>query len=41
MVEIEKYIYGSANSLDVDIVYIVDKLPETIEECKKFCHNPI
>lgn len=37
MVEMEKYIYGSANSLDVDIVYIVDKLPETIEECKKFC----
>jgi len=34
---IDKYIYGSGNSLDVDVLYIVDELPETISECKDFC----
>ena len=32
-----RYIYGSANSLDTDMVYLVDQLPESIAECKKFC----
>ena len=34
---IAKYIYGSADSIDEDSLYIVDKLPETIAECKEFC----
>ena len=34
---IAKYIYGSADSIDEDSLYIVDQLPETIAECKEFC----
>lgn len=37
MVILGKQIYGSGNSVDVDILYVVDKLPETIKECKDFC----
>lgn len=33
---IGNYIYGSEDSTDVDIAYIVDKLP-SLQECKKFC----
>lgn len=36
---IAKYIYGSADSIDEDSLYIVDRLPETIAECKEFCLN--
>lgn len=39
MVILGKQIYGSGNSVDVDILYIVDKLPETIKECKDFCNE--
>lgn len=31
---IAKYIYGSADSIDEDSLYIVDQLPETIAEFK-------
>ena len=34
---IAKYIYGSKDSLDIDSLYVVDKLPDTIAECKDFC----
>lgn len=34
---IAKYIYGSADSIDEDSLYIVDQLPKTIAECKEFC----
>ena len=30
------YIYGSSDSTDVDIAYIVDELP-SLSECKHFC----
>jgi len=33
---IGNYIYGSEDSTDVDIAYIVDELP-SLQECKKFC----
>lgn len=33
---IGNYIYGSEDSVDVDIAYIVDELP-SLQECKKFC----
>lgn len=39
MVILGKQIYGSGNSVDVDILYVVDKLPETIKECKDFCNE--
>lgn len=32
------YIYGSEDSTDVDIAYIVDELP-SLQECKKFCSD--
>lgn len=32
------YIYGSSDSTDVDIAYIVDKLP-SLNECKIFCSS--
>lgn len=32
------YIYGSEDSTDVDIAYIVDELP-SLQECKKFCSS--
>lgn len=32
-----RYIYGSGNSLDTDMVYLVDQLPGSIAECKAFC----
>lgn len=32
------YIYGSSDSIDVDIAYIVDKLP-SLNECKIFCSS--
>lgn len=33
---IAKYIHGSEDSTDVDIHYVVDKLPD-LAECKQFC----
>ena len=33
---IAKYIHGSEDSTDVDVVYVVDELPDKIE-CKRFC----
>lgn len=33
---IGNYIYGSEDSTDIDIAYIVDELP-SLQECKKFC----
>ena len=30
------YIHGSSNSTDIDIIYVFDYLPSTVE-CKKFC----
>ena len=32
------YIYGSSDSTDIDIAYIVDKLP-SLNECKIFCSS--
>lgn len=32
-----RYIYGSGNSLDTDMVYLVDQMPGSIAECKAFC----
>lgn len=32
------YIYGSSDSIDVDIAYIVDELP-SLSECKIFCSS--
>ncbi len=31
-----KYLHGSEDSIDVDVVYIVDALPN-FEDCRKFC----
>lgn len=36
---IARYIFGSGNSLDRDILYIVDNLPGSIKECKDFCND--
>jgi len=36
-----KYIHGSEDSVDLDVCYIVDKLPKTIKECQEFCRHPI
>ena len=36
---IAKYIYGSADSIDEDTLYVIDQLPDTIESCKEFCLN--
>lgn len=33
MVILGKQIYGSGNSVDVDILYVVDKLTDTIKDC--------
>lgn len=33
-----KYIHGSEDSLDVDILYVFDEMP-TFTECQKFCSN--
>lgn len=33
-----KYIHGSKDSVDTDVVYVVDKLP-SLQECKKFCSD--
>lgn len=33
-----KYIYGSEDSTDIDIAYIVDELPD-LSECKNFCSS--
>ena len=33
-----KYIHGSEDSIDTDVVYVVDKLP-SLQECKKFCSD--
>lgn len=30
------YVHGSSNSTDIDIIYVFDYLPSTVE-CKKFC----
>lgn len=32
-----KYIHGSEDSTDIDVFYVFDKLPDTIQECKTFC----
>lgn len=32
-----KFIHGSEDSTDIDVLYVFDKLPETIQECKDFC----
>lgn len=37
---IARYVHGSEDSLDEDVVYVVDHMPETIEECKEFCSAP-
>ena len=31
------YIFGSMSSVDVDIMVIVDKIPDTIRECQELC----
>lgn len=36
---IGQYVYGSGDSLDRDIVYIVDELPKDTYECKIFCES--
>lgn len=33
---LHKYIHGSADSTDIDVVYVIDALPDAAE-CKKFC----
>lgn len=33
-----KYIHGSGDSTDTDVIYVVDKLP-SLQECKVFCSN--
>jgi paraquat-inducible protein B len=33
---LNKYIHGSADSTDVDVVYVVDELP-SFADCKRFC----
>lgn len=33
-----KYIHGSGDSTDVDVIYVVDKLP-SLQECKRFCSD--
>lgn len=33
---LQRYVHGSADSTDVDVVYVVDVLPDAAE-CKKFC----
>lgn len=35
---IAKYIHGSENSLDTDVMYVVDELP-SLQECKVFCSD--
>lgn len=37
---IARYVHGSQDSLDEDVVYVVDHMPETIAECKEFCSSP-
>jgi len=34
----DKIIFGSHDSLDIDVVYVFDTLP-SLQECKKFCEN--
>lgn len=33
-----KYIHGSGDSIDTDVIYVVEKLP-SLQECKKFCSD--
>ncbi len=33
-----KYIHGSGDSTDNDVIYVVDKLP-SLQDCKRFCSN--
>lgn len=33
-----KYIHGSGDSTDVDVIYVVDVLP-SLQECKRFCSD--
>ena len=33
-----KYIHGSEDSIDTDVVYVVDTLP-SLQECKRFCSD--
>lgn len=35
---IAKYIHGSENSIDTDVMYVVDELP-SLQECKVFCSD--
>lgn len=37
---IAKYIHGSENSLDTDVMYVVDELP-SLQECKTFCSDKV
>lgn len=32
-----RYVHGSEDSLDLDVYYWVDEMPETIQECKEWC----
>lgn len=34
-----RYFHGSEDSIDIDIAYIVDAIPENLEECRKFCSS--
>ena len=33
-----KYIHGSGDSTDLDVIYVVDQLP-SLQECKRFCSD--
>ena len=35
---IARYIHGSENSTDLDVIYVVDELP-SLQECKTFCSD--
>ena len=37
---IAKYIHGSEDSTDLDVIYVVDELPP-LQECKVFCSDKI
>lgn len=37
---IAKYIHGSEDSTDLDVIYVVDELP-SLQECKIFCSDKI
>ena len=37
---VARYIHGSSDSMDEDVVYVVERLPESVEACKEFCCAP-